>query len=203
MPAPFNLLHEAWIPVALLDGRRVFVRPCDISELHDGQPIVRVATGRPDCDISLTEFLIGILAVTIGPTATKDWLKRYRKPSTRADLERAFAPLEPAMMLDGPGPRFFQDLEPFETGASDSDWNRPEQLLVDGPGDNTIKENADHFVKRSGVMCLSRSGAAIALLTIQTMSPSGGPGKLTSIRGGGPLTTLIVPGNGTGEPTLW
>ena len=33
----------------------------------DGQPIVRVATGRPDCDISLTEFLIGLLAGSVGP----------------------------------------------------------------------------------------------------------------------------------------
>jgi CRISPR system Cascade subunit CasA len=47
---------------------------------------------------------------------------------------------------------------------------------------------------------LSRATAAIALYTLQTYAPSGGRGNLTSLRGGGPLTTLVLPG---GEPTLW
>lgn len=191
MPSRYNLLHEAWIPVALLDGRRVFVRPCDISELHDGQPVVRIATGRPDCDISLTEFLIGILAVTIGPESTKDWLKRYRKPPARDDLERAFAQLEPAMMLNGPGPRFFQDIEHLEGATTEI-----AALFMDVP--------AAHFVKPGRTGVLSRAGAAIALATLQTSAPAGGAGHRTSLRGGGPLSTLVVPGTvDAREPTLW
>jgi CRISPR system Cascade subunit CasA len=202
MPESYSLVRRAWLPVALSDGRREFVRPCDITSRIDGQDIVRLATGRPDCDISLTEFLIGLLAVAMGPTSHRDWGARYTTPPTGAELEAAFTPLEVAMMLDGDGPRFFQDREAFEFGNTEKDWNRPDQLFVDGPGDNTIKENADHFVKRGGVSCLSRAGAAIAVLSIQTMSPSGGPGKLTSVRGGGPLTTIVVPG-ANGEPSLW
>ena len=203
MPEPYSLVRHAWLPVVLENGRRVFVRPYEISEPFEGSPIIRVATGRPDCDISTTEMLIGLLSVALGPKDRRAWAERWRKPPATSELEAAFRPFEPAMLLDGDGPRFFQDIEPFERMTKDRDWKRPDQLFVDGPGDNTIEENADHFVKRSGMECLSRAGAAIALLTIQTMSPSGGPGKLTSVRGGGPLTTIVVPGSSTGEPSLW
>ena len=39
---------------------------------------------------------------------------------------------------------------------------------------------------------------------LQTSAPAGGAGHRTSIRGGGPLSTLVVPGASDGEvPTLW
>ena len=195
----FNLLDRAWIPVALSDGRRVFVRPCDISEPYEGQTTLRIATGRPDCDISLTEFLIGLLAVTTGPESQRDWLNRYRKPPTRDELKGAFAPLEYAMNLDGDGPRLFQDLEPL-----DGEPNGIDALFIDAPGTSTIRDNADHFVKRGRTNVLSRAGAAIVLASLQTSAPSGGAGHRTSLRGGGPLTTLVLPGlPGNAEPALW
>src|SRR5262249_16025452 len=77
-------------------------------------------------------------------------------------------------------------------------------LLIDAPGGNTIRENADHFVKRGRSTALSRAGAAIALTTLQTSAPTGGAGHRTSLRGGGPLTTLVLPGTANrSEPTLW
>jgi len=191
MPELFSLLRRAWLPVALDDGRRVFVRPCDISEPHEGRAIVRVATGRPDCDISLTEFLIGLLAVTMDGTSHREWAKHYRNPPSRAALEAAFAPLEPAMVLDGDGPRFFQDLESLEGAVTPV-----EAFFMDAP--------AEHFVKPGRTQVLSRAGAAIALATLQTSAPAGGAGHRTSLRGGGPLTTLVLPGHAAhAEPSLW
>ncbi|MGD9785697.1 MAG: type I-E CRISPR-associated protein Cse1/CasA [Hyphomicrobiaceae bacterium] len=203
MPERYSLLGRAWIPVALANGQRVFVRPCDISEPYstpDGpKDILRIATGRPDCDIAVTEFLIGILAVTVDGTDLRDWPKRYRTPPTRAELEALFAPLEPAMYLDGDGARFFQDREELE-----GEPTPVAALLIDAPGANAIKENADHFVKRGRTGALSRAGAAIVLLTLQTAAPSGGAGHRTSLRGGGPLTTLVHPARPEkSEPTLW
>ncbi|MBM3518222.1 MAG: type I-E CRISPR-associated protein Cse1/CasA, partial [Alphaproteobacteria bacterium] len=63
--------------------------------------------------------------------------------------------------------------------------------------------NADLFVKRAEVAVLSRALAAAALLTLQTYAPSGGKGHRTSLRGGGPLTTLVVAAPEEGPPTLW
>src|SRR5262245_42043843 len=97
-----------------MDGRRVFVRPCDISSVIDGQHIIRIDTGRPDCDISVTELLIGLLAVAFGPRDRREWSMRYENPPNREDIEVALRPLEPAMLFDGEGPRYFQDLEKIE-----------------------------------------------------------------------------------------
>jgi CRISPR system Cascade subunit CasA len=199
MPEPYSLAGRAWIPVALSNGQRAFIRPCEISETYEGHTILRIATGRADCDISLTEFLIGLLAVTMAPPGPIAWKKRYRTPPTRDELSAAFARLEPALRLDGDGPRFFQDRDPLEGKPNGID-----ALFIDAPGDSTIQDNADHFVKRGRTSALSRAGAAIALATLQTCAPSGGAGHRTSLRGGGPLTTLVVPGGLDGaEPTLW
>lgn len=191
MTNEFNLLRERWIPVALENGRRVLIRPCEISEPFDGQNILRIASGRPDCDISLTEFLIGLLAVTMAPQELRAWPKLYRTPPSREELETAFLPLGVAMNLDGEGPRFFQDLEQLEGEATPI-----EALFMDAP--------AQHFTKPGRIKALSRTGAAIALATLQTSAPAGGAGHRTSLRGGGPLTTLVLPGTpGNAEPTLW
>lgn len=191
MPEQFSLVRHAWLPVALEDGRRVFVRPCDMSESYDGKAIDRVATGRPDCDISLTEFLIGLLAVAIGPADRREWLSLYRNPPSQAELEAATAPFEAALILDGTGHRFFQDSEDLQ-----GETTPVSALFMDSP--------AEHFVKPGRTAVFSRVGAAIALTTLQTSAPSGGAGHRTSLRGGGPLTTLAIPGAPGGrEATLW
>ena len=41
---------------------------------------------------------------------------------------------------------------------------------------------------------MSRAGAAMALITMQNQAPAGGAGIRTSLRGGGPLVTLVIPG---------
>jgi CRISPR system Cascade subunit CasA len=86
------------------------------------------------------------------------------------------------------GPRAFQDLEDFSTKPTPV-----EALLIEAPGAETKKRNAALLVKAGLVEVLSRPAASIAVLTLQTMAPMGGSGHRTSLRGGGPLTTLIVP----------
>jgi CRISPR system Cascade subunit CasA len=193
MPTSYHLLEQRWIPVALANGQRDFVRLCDISR----PDILRISTGRPDCDISLTEFLIGMLAVAVGPKDDDAWVERFHKPPTADELQAAFAPFADALVLDGEGPRFFQDRD-----ALDGEAGPISGLLIDAPGASTQRDNADHFVKRGHTQCLSRAGAAIVLATLQTSAPSGGAGHRTSLRGGGPLTTLVMPGS-AGVPTLW
>ena len=103
-------------------------------------------------------------------------------------MQAAFLPLAHAFLLDGDGPRFMQDFEDFGGEA-----NRIETLLIDAPGGQTLKKNADHFVKRAAVTTMSRAAAAMALFTLQSYAPAGGAGNRVGLRGGGPLTTLVVP----------
>src|SRR5262245_30356238 len=94
MPEPNSLIRHAWLPVALDDGSRVFIQPRDISSDINGRRIIRLDTGRPDCDVSLTEFFIGLLAVTLDPQDRRGWAKRYQRPPTSDEMDAAFRPLE-------------------------------------------------------------------------------------------------------------
>ena len=187
MPS-YNLLREPWLPVVRADGTRVSIRLCDVGE----PDVVRIDSGRGDCDISLTELLIGLLAVSLDPQATDvKWMKRWKVPLSADELEAAFEPFAQAFDFDGAGPRFFQDREDLQGPTTPV-----EALLIDAP--------AGHFVKPGGIRVLSRCGAAIMLATLQTCAPEGGRGNRTGLRGGGPATTIVVPGAKNGRPpTLW
>ena len=104
--------------------------------------------------------------------------------------------------LTGDGPRFLQDLEAFETDAKRSEIKPPEMLFIDSAGEQTAKNNADLMVRRGRYGALPLPLAAMALYTLQAFAPSGGSGNRTSMRGGGPMVTLMKPIDGGSHP-LW
>jgi CRISPR system Cascade subunit CasA len=154
-------------------------------------PVVALAAPRPDFDGALQEFLIGLLTVALQPADEAAWRVLWNAPPSSEQLQAALDTLPPAFDLDGDGPRFFQDLSAAD--FIDVEPGPIEQLLIDTPGEQTTRLNKDLFVKRSRMERLGRPAAAMALLTMQTYAPSGGQGHRTSLRGGGPLTTLVDP----------
>ena len=115
-------------------------------------------------------------------------------------MQEAFRAIEAAFNLDTDNgtPVFMQDFDLPE------DEDKPvSALLIEAPGEQTLKLNADHFIKRGGVECLSPYWAAIALFTLQINAPSGGSGHRVSLRGGGPMTTLVLPPENTQDSSLW
>jgi CRISPR system Cascade subunit CasA len=176
------------------------MRPADVTAGIADDPIVAIAWGRPDFDATTREFLIGLLATACRFEARDGWRRWFNTPPLPEKLHAAFSPLAEAFAVDGTGPRFGQDIEELA-----SDPEAAAQLLIDAPGVNTLKNNLDHFIRRGRVEVLSRKAAAIALLTLQTYAPKGGRGHRTSVRGGGPLTTLLVPGteNDSAPVPLW
>ncbi|OAS18945.1 type I-E CRISPR-associated protein Cse1/CasA [Methylobacterium platani] len=200
MVSPFSLLTEAWIPVLRADGAFDTIRPADITAGLDRNPVVAPAWGRADFDAATREFWIGLLAAACGARVAAGWSDWFEAPPEPAALAAAFAPLADAFVLDGDGPRFGQDAEEIAGEAVPVS-----QLLIEAPGANTVKKNLDHFVRRGGVETLSRAGAAMALFTLQTYAPAGGAGHRVSVRGGGPLTTLLIPGarDRTAPVPLW
>ncbi len=193
----FSILDNQWIPVKNRNETQAFVSPAQITSLD----IIDLAWPRPDFRIACLEFLIGLLATACPPEDEEAWMKWWRDPPLPEVLQAVFAPFKAAFLLDGDGPRFCQDAEDF-IGESVP----VERLLIDVPGENTIKRNADLMVKRNRVPVLGRAAAAMALYTLQAFAPSGGAGHRTSLRGGGPLTTLIVPTSsieGAPSRSLW
>ena len=187
---PFSLLSDAWLPVRRARGRTLAIRPCDITDgIDTDNPIVTLDWPRPDFRLAGLEFLIGLLATACPPADDDEaWTDWWQAPPAPEVLEKAFAPLAHAFVLDGDGARFMQDFEDFP-----GEPNLVETLLIDAPGGQTRKKNADHFVKRDAVATMGRAAAAMALFALQSFAPAGGAGNRVGLRGGGPLTTLAVP----------
>jgi len=191
-----NFLDEAWIPVRRKSSAQDWIAPWQIGE----PDIVALDARRPDFNGALIQFLIGLVQTTTTMNSHAEWQQWYDAPPSVETLKRWFAPVESAFVFNGDGARFMQDFCLPTIGVKNTEFNDIGALLIESPGDNTLKENKDHFIKRGSVTGLCPHCAATALFTLQTNAPSGGNGHFTSLRGGGPLTTLIV---ATPARSLW
>jgi CRISPR system Cascade subunit CasA len=205
--ASYDLRTEPWLPWVRRSGELFWGSPSDLVSRFDDDPVVSLATPRPDFDGALQEFLIGLLAATFLPSDLEEWEARWNNPPSREEFDLALAKLPPAFSLDGDGPRFLQDISVEDLDSAEV-WS-VESLLISAPG-STLRNAGrrthvtDLFVKEGAVTKMSRSTAAMALITLQTYAPEGGRGHLTSMRGGGPLTTLVDPSRMTSDRVpLW
>lgn len=178
---PLNLIRDPWIPVATSSGPGI-IRPDQIAE----PDVLFPAWPRADLNIACLELLVGLVALADPPESRADW--RARRGADAVRLRARLAPLAPAFDLGGEGPRFLQDREVL-TGEAAS----PDMLFIDSAGESTAKKNADLMVWRDRYLTLAPALAAMALYTLQAHAPSGGAGNRTSMRGGGPLVTLVEP----------
>ena len=183
----FNLIDEKWIPVKRKDGMPDKIKPWEVTDGFDDNPVVALNAPRPDFNGALIQFLIGLVQTTFAPANKVEWKQKLKAPPSTDQLNTAFMTVHDAFELDGDGPRFMQDFNKLETQTGTID-----RLLIDTPGEKTCKDNTDHFIKRNAVRTLCPSCCAMALFTLHTNSPAGGRGYMTSLRGGGPLTTLIL-----------
>lgn len=199
-----NLLDEPWIPVRRASGERLWIAPYQITDRIKEDPIVALDAARPDFNGALIQFLIGLVQ-TAWAQAGKDFGRDTMlwEPPTPEFLKERFFHLKEAFELDGDGARFMQDRT--LSVADKHTGNDIAALLVESPGENTLKDNKDHFIKRGGIEALCPCCVALALFTLQTNAPGGGAGNRTSLRGGGPLTTLLIytRTNDNLLPALW
>jgi CRISPR system Cascade subunit CasA len=187
----YNLLDESWIPVRRASGRADWIRPDQIAETED--PPVALASPRSDFDGALIQFLVALLQTASAPADESAWRGRIRPPSS-AVLRSEFQPFRSAFELLGDGPRFMQDL----TLSSEAPpLVNVRNLALDAPGEQTLGQNADVFVRRPAAEGVGLPAAAMLLLTLQLNASGGGAGFRTSLRGGGPLTTVLA------GPSLW
>ena len=191
-----NLIVDPWIP-AIRDGVPVTLRPDQIA----GEGIARLGWPREDLNLACLELLVGLLFLADPPHDDGDWHERYDTPDP-ARLRAVFKPFAPHFELTGAGPRFLQDLECFENGAKEGEVKSPDMLFIDSAGKSTAAKNADLMVKRDRYTDLTLPLSAMALYTLQAFAPAGGAGNRTSMRGGGPMVTLVQPVNGGTHP-LW
>jgi CRISPR system Cascade subunit CasA len=194
---PLNLLQAPWLPVRRASGRGR-IGPHGLTDDLKGDAVLDLDWPRADFRIACLELLIGLLATACPPEDEDTWTEWWHHPPSPDILAEKFAPLANAFVLDGDGPRFCQDLEDLTVKPVPIEW-----LLIDGPGENTIALNTDLIVKRDSVLALGRPAAAMGLYTLQAFASGGGGGYRVSLRGGGPLTTLVKPPQIGNFRTLW
>nr|WP_298379546.1 type I-E CRISPR-associated protein Cse1/CasA [uncultured Halomonas sp.] len=188
-----NLLSDPWLPFRIRDGSIIYRLPTAIADPN----VVDLALPRADFQGAAYQWLIGLLQTVIPPESNAQWADRFEVPPSQEELEAAFSPFASAFELNGDGPRFMQDLDPLDEPKPTTVAG----LLIEAPGANGIKNNTDHFIKRGVAEEICPDCAAIALFTLQINAPAGGAGYRVGLRGGGPLTTLVLPEDP--QASLW
>jgi len=187
-----NLIMDAWIPVLHRSGKTSRIAPWEVTGFPEDPPLA-LRFVRPDYNGSMMQFLIGLFQTLFMPDDDDAWQRLLEEPPDIEKVKNRFSEMTHAFRLDGDVPRFMQAYETFGPCNHEPIGS----ILIESPGAQTLAQNRDLFVKRDLVPKMCLHCAAAALFTLQCNAPSGGRGHLTSIRGGGPLTTLLL-----GE-TLW
>lgn len=188
----FSLITEPWLPAIDRMGQLRKISPQQIFD----DDIVELAWPRADFQGAAYQLLIGLLQTTLPPQDEEEWDDVWEEGVDVQHWHQALDRVAAAFHFGPQKPAFLQDFSTLDVESSSIAG-----LLVDAPGGNTLKLNKDHFVKRSCYQQFCPHCTAMALFTVQTNSPAAGAGFRTSMRGGGPMTTLLVPKT-SGEP-LW
>lgn len=180
-----NLVQDPWLPFQLRDGR-VLTLPMSAIGRAD---IIDFALPRADFQGAAYQFAIGLLQTVFAPEDEIAWHEYFEQAPMEDELAQAFDKVQHAFNATGAGPLFMQDfgelIEQKPTTVAG--------LLIEAPSANGITLNKDHFVKRGFGDVMSVEMALLALFTLQVNSPEGGQGHRAGLRGGGPLTTLVMP----------
>ncbi|WP_100158465.1 type I-E CRISPR-associated protein Cse1/CasA [Proteus columbae] len=188
-----NIINQPWLPFRFRNGE---IKTLPISAISHPD-IIDFSLNRADFQGAAYQFAIGLLQTVFAPEDEDEWETYFETPPSDNTLKSAFDKVAHAFNVTGNTPLFMQDFSSLEEQK-----NIPiAQLLIDAPGENGVKQNTDHFIKRGIADVMSLEMAVLALFTLQINAPSGGKGHLVSLRGGGPLTTLISPTDT--QSTLW
>jgi CRISPR system Cascade subunit CasA len=179
-----DLITESWLPVIYSDGRKAKIPLLDLLD----NTILDTAYSRADFQGAAWQMLAGLLQCTVAPEDEDVWQEVWEEGIDPDKWRHALLAIAPAFQFGVEKPSFLQSFDPL-----DSEFGTIAGLLIDSPGENTLKLNKDHFVKRYSIAGICPHCAVMALYTVQTNSPAGGAGYRVGMRGGGPLTTLVVP----------
>jgi len=190
-----NLINDRWIPVIREDGKNDMIAPWQIGETNN--PVIEINAPRFDFQGALYQFLIGLIQTTYAPEDTDGWIERWEEGIDPEQLKKAFESVSDAFELyQEDGIAFMQDLT-----LKDVKKEPIEYLLIDAPQENAREKNTDLFVKRDLIKQVCESCVATLLFTFNSVGPAVGPGYRVGIRGGGPLTTLVMTDHN--EELLW
>ncbi|MDW2741849.1 type I-E CRISPR-associated protein Cse1/CasA [Atlantibacter subterraneus] len=178
----FSLITTPWLPVRFKDGTQGKMAPVDITN----EDIVDLVANRADFQGAAWQFMIGLLQTALAPSNSAEWGDIWDDGLNNEKVKHALLPLAEHFIFGESSPSFMQDIEPLAGESVDIAL-----LLPETPGNQAIKLNKDHFIKRDVTKYFCPHCAALALFALQLNAPAGGKGYRTGLRGGGPMTTLV------------
>jgi len=195
-----NLLTQPWLRVQRRNGSICWIAPADLTSDYANNPVVTPAYFRADLDSAAHQFLIGLLQ-TVNLLQTPEDLQQFlENPPSTEELQQRFQPIEKAFNITGEGYLFMQEDSPR---VRESAVNPIATLLLETPGNQTQKQNKDILVKRGKLPTMGLEAAAMCLFSLQISCASGGVGHRVTLRGGGPLVTLLQFGDSDQQRPLW
>lgn len=177
-----NLLADRWLPVTRRSGTREKIAICDLLSGYEENPVVDLDSPRPDFYNAIYQLLIGIVQVALAPEDEEDWADLWHKPYAAEEFKERVGGYQECFQIDSDGPAFMQD---FELTADEAKKQDLVNLFINLPANEHYSPPTPQKV--------DAYWAAIALYTLQTFAPSGGRGHRVGLRGGGPLTSILVP----------
>ena len=189
-----NLISDQWMRVKCKDGAEDVIAPYQLTEFSGDKTIVDVVAPRADLKGALYQFLIGLVQTCFVPRDEDEWEEYWLEPPTPEIFQEAFEKYKNAFELEN----FVQDYD-----LSEGERKSISALYIEAPGGKTTRDNLDHFIKGGTVNHVDAYWAALSLFTLQINAPAGGVGHRVSLRGGGPLTTLVMPPESAEKNTLW
>ena len=185
-----NILINPWLSVTTRSGKTHTVALHQITKI-DSQSVVDFHAPRADFKGAIYQLLIALLQCRFAPDDQQQWERYWFEPPNPKVLQEAFSPIAHLFELfSEEGPVFMQDI-----GIRPGDDVEIANLLIDA--------SDEHFNKPSRVKVVAPHWAAVALFTLQVNASGGGSGHRVSLRGGGPLTTLVIPPTDSETDTLW
>lgn len=178
-----NLLCDPWIPVRADGGTGEF-RQITYEKLLCQENKWQISLPRDDLEMACLQLLICLTQVFFLPTDYKVLRHRIKKYLTSEEFADGIAQVETKWFdLSDPDTPFMQT-----RGVSAEEITPIQKLLIGMPEGN----NHSFFNEVGEVRRLSASCTAIALFNQAANSPSFGGGFKGGLRGGAPVTTLVL-----------
>lgn len=190
-----NLLKDPWLPIIRKNGAKEKIAIHQLLDSYKENPVMELEAPRPDFKNALYQLIIGIVQVSAMPEKERKWKALFEEPYSMEDFSERVLKYEECFEIDSEGPAFMQDFDLPEGFKKESLKN----LFINLPANEHYMPVNKTFNK-SEPKKIGVYWAAIALYTLQTFAPGGGRGHKAGIRGGGPLSVLVMP---KGESTLW
>jgi CRISPR system Cascade subunit CasA len=179
-----NLLIDTWIPIRRgADFQQISFKELLCSE----QPDIQVALPRDDLELACIQMLAALTQVIFMPKDKKELRERVKTPLSEREYENGVENHKEWFDLDHPKWPFMQ------VRGVEGEWTSIQKLMIGMP-EITSKSGSAHafFNEPTEVLALSPGIAAIALFNQAGNSPSFGGGFKGSLRGAGPISTMVM-----------